>query len=193
LIWPQCYVLISINILPLGKKMKKNFVIISLISFTLFLASCAALEEQAREATCNTNAAYAQGVNDAQARRPMKTNYGAICQGNVPAINNAYKHGYMTMVSSRSDDKGGININIGRGGAHADNQWQCIDLPFKSVCGYGCLQTPFNKAYCGARRGDNCVINDFNQVKCGKHCHAAPMGTTIICDIERYSKSSDKP
>lgn len=172
--------------------MKKLIAIFPFIFVSLLMTGCAALTEQARQSECNTDAAYAMGVNDARQNSPMGADYRGLCQGyNIQAINAAYRRGYMTITKSKSTG-GGININIGRSGG-ANGHWECIDMPFKSVCGYGCLKTPFNKAYCGARPGDTCVINQFNQVKCGKHCHVTPIGGDLTCDIERYSKNSDRP
>ena len=171
--------------------MRTSTSIFLIIFFSVLMIGCTAMTEQARKNECNMDAAYAHGVNDAQQNSPMMSaDYRRLCQGyNVQALNNAYRKGYMTIVKSKSLN--GININIGSS-SHQD-QWGCIDMPFKSVCGYGCLKTPFNKAYCGAKPGDNCVINRFNQVKCGRHCHVTPIGNEINCDIERYSKSSDHP
>jgi hypothetical protein len=132
--------------------MKKTLITIALaLLAACMLTCCAQLEAQ----YCNPNAAYAEGVNAAQAHQPMDSNYASICpRVQAPKINAAYRKGYMSTLRTRPAKPAVVAVVPP---ARRDAEWQCIDLPFKSVCGYGCIKTPFNEVYCGARPGDRCV------------------------------------
>ncbi len=78
---------------------------------------------------------------------------------------------------------------------HGSKTYGCISGPFyNKACGYGCMkdQHDLNKIFCGKEPGDNCVSDRMGYVKCGKNCVATSM-STIICNVERYSRSSSRP
>lgn len=72
------------------RKMKLITFFISLIAMPFILSSCAEI----RAETCNPNAAYSSGFNDAMTGSQMQTDYASICQTNIAAINKAYRRGY---------------------------------------------------------------------------------------------------
>ncbi len=147
------------------------------ILITSLLTSCAMIQE----ATCNTNAAYARGINDAKNHEDMQTNYASICPADIKAINNAYQDGYTTGLKKQI-------VII----PSSHSTYQCKTSYIKKICGYGCIKDAFNHIYCGMAYNDTCVEDAFHTIKCGLNCHVNDMNS-VECDKERYSKTSEKP
>ena len=128
---------------------------------------------------CNTNAAYAQGVNDAKNHQNMKTNYASLCSADADTINASYQKGYTTGLKDQSSSL-------------PQSTYQCQTPYTKEICGYDCIKDPYNHVYCGLTRGDICVEDNFHTIRCGLNCHVNNMGK-VECDKERYSATSDHP
>jgi hypothetical protein len=75
------------------------------------LSGCAQLEQAYIQQTCNTDAAYAAGVNDAKNNVDMQANYASSCPANVAELNDTYRKGYEFSLSQVSQ---GTRINIYR-------------------------------------------------------------------------------
>jgi hypothetical protein len=73
--------------------MNKNLVFL-IFPLMLLLGGCARLQQDYIEQTCNTDAAYAAGVNDAKNNIDMQTNYAGGCPANVATLNDSYRRGY---------------------------------------------------------------------------------------------------
>ncbi len=86
---------------------------VSLVSCLLIsivsLSGCAAIQQDMIAQTCNTDAAYATGVNNAKNGFDMQNDFAAICPNNTAAINSAYRDGYQFGLSAINE---GTNINI---------------------------------------------------------------------------------
>lgn len=81
--------------------MKKLMALLCAVVALSGLSGCA----QVIQSTCNTDSAYATGVNDARQNNPMQANYAAFCQEGQHKINAAYRRGYREGLRSRSRSK----------------------------------------------------------------------------------------
>jgi len=150
---------------------------ISVSLLLLGLSGCAVI----RQATCNTNSAYAAGINDGQTSQAMDPDFASICQTNQTQINNAYRRGYTTGLKHKTRQPSTTG---------GDQGWSCLDDFGQQVCGYNCIKDPFDKVYCGKHRDDNCVTDPFNKTMCGLHCRINQYNAAT-CEKERYSKGSN--
>ena len=82
------------------------------------LSSCAMVQAS----MCNTNAAYAQGVNDAKNHQDMKTNYASLCSADVDMINASYQKGYTTGLKDQPNSL-------------PQSTYQCQTPYTKEICG----------------------------------------------------------
>lgn len=84
--------------------MKKRLSLFAVIGVSsLALTGCAQWTQDWIQENCNTNAAYAQGVNDGMAPdMPMNTNFASPCPSNQTAINASYAKGFTAGLKGRN-------------------------------------------------------------------------------------------
>ena len=143
--------------------MKKLFI----VTIMFLLSGCAAMQQSYVEQKCNTDAAYAAGVNAAKNGRNMRANYAADCPTNQAEINASYRQGYQYAFSANNNNSG-ININI-NGNNSRSNGWMCTQGIGGEVCGYGCI-TSFGVTRCARFPGQQCLADNFGNIACGYHC-----------------------
>ncbi len=72
----------------------KLFILIS-----LFFTSCAQMQQQWRESTCNTDAAYSKGVQDARNSAKHDNSELAGCGSEAGSLQRSYSEGFNSVVS----------------------------------------------------------------------------------------------
>jgi hypothetical protein len=149
---------------------------VSLLALAFALSSCAAMEQQMRDTSCNREYGYEQGANDANAGNGMNSSFASVCDPQTKReVMKAYREGYEATANRSTLDvsnggvrlKGpGININVGN---RASKNWVCeIDVFGKSYSGFGATR---NEAVQEVR---NRCGSDVNSVHChGESCERA--------------------
>ncbi len=89
--------------------------LLRILSFLMVLSmgGCAAMEKSYEATTCNANAGYEKGVNDATAGHPMNSMYFSPCpDATKEATLKGYRDGYQTGLGSRPTSVQQVQVNI---------------------------------------------------------------------------------
>lgn len=172
-----------------------------LIAAACLLGGCAQMQADYIAKTCNTDAAYAAGVNHGKNGDDMVGNYGMVagCPDNIDALNQAYSKGFTVGLESGAalppntepeyQCKSSFGNEVcGYNCVKSNNNVQCASTPDQmcvagkfgsTACGYGCAKSS-KEVKCASRRRDNCVADNFGKIQCGRNCRIEK--SKIVCD-----------
>lgn len=109
------------------------------VVFVLFSA-CSAMQQSYVEQTCQSESAYAQGMNQARAGKPMEESFAYLCPAESKTLVMAsYRKGYTSGLQSMQPEAPSslITVNI-PGAAERHRAWHCkLSVFMKDYSAFG--------------------------------------------------------
>lgn len=131
--------------------------------------------------SCNANASYADGFNDAQQGYVMQSNYAGTCGSNVNMLNQAYMNGYQAAVHAGARNTMPTPNSSYSASPTATQQQACVTSGNggKKACGYACATTQ-TAAQCTTDPDAMCLADQQgDKIACGYNCAASL--TSVAC------------
>jgi len=136
------------------------------------LTNCASMMENYRAQTCNENAGYERGMNDAREDKPMNSQFAQPCGAEIQAVvMRGYRGGYSAGMSSKNPPAPAnslININIGGASSDPSNQAN----PRAYFCSFEVFMTKFEEFGPTDLETRQSVVNKCTAQYASMHCNA---------------------